>query len=83
MSSHTRKATHFKHGYFIVSAAFFFDEEAKSPHAAAPSASGLPASDSYKTHTQKDMVERSKRVFLSSSRKVSSCIAFGLAVQSE
>lgn len=63
MSSHTLKATHFKHGYFIISAAF--DEEAKST---CPT-SGLPSPTCTK-HTEEH--GRKVKVRLSFSRK---CLA--------
>lgn len=75
MSSHTLKATHLKHGYFIISAAF--DKEAKV-HMPRPQHIRPPASSLYKTLTctwEKDRSERELK------QKVS-CIAFGLAVQS-
>lgn len=58
MSSHTLKATHFKHGYFIISAAF--DEDAKST-CRGPSTSG-PHSLPFVQNTQKYMIKRPKRV---------------------
>lgn len=59
MSSHTLKATHFKHGYFIISAAILTRKQ--SPHAAAPAHPDTPSLP-FVQNTQKYMIKRPKRV---------------------